>query len=121
MDLLVLIAKTADVCRKPWLHAVVLVDPSAAVELDDLNVRIECRDGEGQRQTDLDLALEVYRSGAEINLMLSWWDQPNRPLLWHGRHAVWMSGETGERCSAPADAAPIEALGRRLRSLLQPS
>ena len=120
MDLLVLIAKTADVCRKPWRHAVVLVDPSAVAELDDLNVRIECRDAEGERQTDLDLELEVYRSGAEIKLMLSWWDQPNRPLLWHGRHAVWMSGETGERCSALADAAPIEALGRRLRSLLQP-
>ena len=106
--------------RKPWRHSVVLVDPSEAVELDDLNVRIECRDGDGKRQTEHDLALEVYRSGAEINLMLSWWDQPNRPLLWHGRHPVWMSGETGERCSAPADAAPIEALGRRLRSLLQP-
>ena len=82
MDLLVLIAKTSDVCRKPWRHAVVLVDPSAAAELDDLNVRIECRHAEGERQTDLDLELEVYRSGAEINLMLSWWDQPNRPLLW---------------------------------------
>ena len=119
MDLLVLIAKTADVCRKPWSHAVVLVDPDAAPELDDLHVRIECRDGEGQRQTDLDLELEVYRSGAEINLMLSWWDQPDRPLLWHGRHPVWMTGDSGERCSAPADAAPMEALGRRLRSLLQ--
>ena len=119
MDLLVLIAKTADVCRKPLRHAVVLVDPEAAAELDDLNVRIECRDGEGQRQVDFDLELEVYRSGAEINLMLSWWDQPDRPLLWHGRHAVWMSGDSGERCSAPADAAPMEALGRRLRSLLQ--
>ena len=62
MDLLVLIAKTADVCRKPWRHAVVLVDPSAAVELDDLNVRIECRDGDGKRQTEHDLALEVYLS-----------------------------------------------------------
>lgn len=27
MDLLVLIAKAADVCLKPWSHAVVLIDP----------------------------------------------------------------------------------------------
>jgi len=119
MDLLVLIAKTADVCRRPWSHAVVLVDPAAEAELDDLHVRIECRDAEGQRQTDLDLELEVYRSGTEINLMLGWWDQPDRPLLWHGRHPVWMNGESGERCSAPTDANSMEALGRRLRSLLQ--
>ena len=120
LDLLVLIAKSADVCRKPWRHAVLLVDPSAPAELDDLHALIECRDADGSRQESLDLELEIYRSGAEINLMISWWNQPERPLLWHGRHAVWMNGETGERCSAPQDAAAIEALGRRLRSLLQP-
>ena len=120
MDLLVLIAKAADVCLKPWSHAVVPLDSSAAAELDDLNVRIECRDGDGQRHPDRDIELEIYRSGEEINLMLSWWDQPDRPMLWHGRHPVWMDGETGQRSSAPQDAAPLEALGRRLRSLVQP-
>ena len=121
MDLLVLIAKAADVCLKPWSHAVVPIDPSAAVELDDLNVRIECRDGDGQRHPDRDLELEIYRSGDEVNLMLSWLDQSDRPMLWHGRHPVWMDAESGQRCSAPQDAAPLEALGRRLRSLVQPA
>ena len=73
MDLLVLIAKAADVCLKPWSHAVVLIDPAAPEQIDDLHVRIECRDGDGQR------------------------------------------------CSAPQDAAPLEALGRRLRALVQPA
>ena len=121
MDLLVLIAKAADVCRKPWSHAVVLIDPLAPEQIDDLHVRIECRDGDGQRCSDQDLELEIYRSGDEINLMLSWWDQPERPLLWHGRHPVWMDGASGERCTAPQDAAPLEALGRRLRALVQPA
>ena len=121
LDLLALIAKAADVCCKPWRHAVVLVDPSAPAELDDLHVRIECRDGDGIRQEGFDLELEIYRSGVEINLMISWWEQPERPLLWHGRHPVWMDGETGERCGAPQDAAPLEALGRRLRALVQPA
>ena len=121
MDLLVLIAKAADVCLKPWSHAVVLIDPSAPERLDDLHVRIETRDGDGQRHPEHDLELEIYRSGEEINLMLSWWDQPDRPMLWHGRHPVWMDGVSGQRCAAPQDAAPLEALGRRLRALVQPT
>ena len=121
MDLLVLIAKAADVCLKPWSHAVVLIDPSALERLDDLHVRIETRDGDGRRHPEHDLELEIYRSGEEINLMLSWWDQPDRPMLWHGRHPVWMDGESGQRCAAPQDAAPLEALGRRLRALVQPT
>ena len=121
MDLLVLIAKAADVCLKPWSHSVVPLDSSAAAELDDLNVRMECRDGDGQRHPDRDIELEIYRSGEEINLMLSWWDQPDRPMLWHGRHPVWMDGESGQRCSAPQDAAALVGLGRRLRSLVQPA
>ena len=121
MDLLVLIAKAADVCLKPWSHAVIVIDPSAPAELDELDVRIECRDGDGQRHPDRDLELEIYRSGDEINLMLSWWDQPERPMLWHGRHPVWMDGASCQRCSAPQDAAPLEALGRRLRALVTPA
>ena len=121
MDLLVLIAKAADVCLKPWSHAVVLIDPSASEQIDDLRVRIECRDGDGQRCSDQDLELEIYRSGDETNLMLSWWDQPERPMLWHGRYPIWMDGASGQRCSAPQDAAPLEALGRRLRALMQPA
>ena len=82
MDLLKLIAKSADVCLKPWIHAVVPIDPSAPAVLDDLNVRIECRDPQGERCPERDLELEIYRSGNDINLMLSWWDQPERPMLW---------------------------------------
>ena len=59
MDLLVLIAKSADVCLKPWSHAVVLIDPSAPEQCDDLHVRIETRDGEGLRHPERDLELEI--------------------------------------------------------------
>lgn len=122
MDLQVLIARSADVCLKPWSHSVVLLSGVDDNEsgVDDLTVRIECRDQQGQRHSGRDLELEIYRSGIEINLMLSWWDQPERPMLWHGRHPVWMDAESGERCTAPEGALPLEALSRRLRSLLQP-
>ena len=118
MDLLVLIAKAADVCLKPWSHAVVLIDPSAPEQIDDLHVRIECRDGDGQRCSDQDLELEIYRSGDEINLMLSWWDQPERPMLWHGRHPVWMDGTSGLSCPRPDGGIALETLARRLRAEL---
>ena len=62
MDLLKLIAKSADVCLKPWIHAVVPIDPSAPAVLDELNVRIECRDPQGERCPERDLELEIYRS-----------------------------------------------------------
>ena len=81
-------------------------------------VRGRWRDVDGIRHPQHDLDLEIYRSGREINLMLSWSDQPERPMLWHGRHPVWMDGTSGQRTAAPEDAAPLEALGRRLRSLL---
>ena len=88
MDLQVLIACSADVCLKPWSHSVVLLSGVDDNEsgVDDLTVRIECRDQQGQRHSDRDLELEIYRSGIEINLMLSWWDQPERPMLWQVIH-----------------------------------
>ena len=126
----VLICSAANVCRKPWIHALVQIDQQLSSdqkplsitdslgEIIDLRARLECRDPEGHRCHEHDLELEIYQSGEDLNLMLSWWNQDDRPLLWHGQHPVWMDGETGKRCAAPADGAPLEALARRLRALL---
>lgn len=128
--LVALIAAAADVCRKPLRHAVVTLDldSSSTVEMtslddilergDDLRLRLECRDPDGVRCEHQDLELEIYRSGKELNLMVGWWDQPERPMLWQGQHPVWMDGSSGQRCAAPQDAAPLEAFTRRLRALL---
>jgi hypothetical protein len=124
MDLQVLIAAAADVCLKPQRHAVVPVvgepNVSGAVDLttDDAHLRIESRDPGGDRRPELDLELEIYRSGTDLHLMLSWWQQDERPLLWQGSHPVWMDGSSGQRCERPCDGAPLEALARRLRALL---
>ena len=124
MDLQVLIAAAADVCLKPQRHAVVPVvgepNVSGAVDLttDDAHLRIESRDPGGDRRPELDLELEIYRSGTDLHLMLSWWQQDERPLLWQGSHPVWMDGSSGQRCERPRDGAPLEALARRLRALL---
>lgn len=118
LDVTALIATAADVCLKPWRHAVVMEDSACETPLDDLSLRIECRDGDGVRFPEHDLELEIFRSGAQINLTLCWSEDADRPLLWHGQHPVWMSALTGERCAAPEDGAGLESLGRRLRALL---
>ena len=125
-----LIAAAADLCRKPLRHAVVSLDldsssTAAMTSLDDilergedLRLRLECRHPDGVRCESQDLEVEIYRSGKELNLMVGWWEQPERPMLWQGQHPVWMDGTSGQRCAAPQDAAPLEAFTRRLRALL---
>ena len=121
-DLIQLVAVTADICFKPWKHAV--VDQSQLAnecsQLDDeteLVFRIECRSIEGKRNLDLDLDLEIYRSGVDLNLMIGWCNQLDQPILWQGQHSVWMDPNTGKRSSAPKDGPSLEAFARRLRAL----
>ena len=85
IDLAAVIAHTADLCRKPYQHAVVpMHEGEDASSMDDVFVRIETRDASGARMEAMDLELEIYRSGSDVNLMLSWCDQTERPMLWQG-------------------------------------
>ncbi len=121
-DLAQLVAAAADLCCKPWRHAVICTSPAAGLgqlaDLDELDcaLRLDVRNPAGERLPEQDLELELYRSGRDLNVTVGWCDE--RPLLWHGSHPVWMDGTTGERCSRPHDGLPLEALARRLRALL---
>lgn len=122
-DLAQLVAAAADLCRKPWRHAVLPAAPAAAdgvetIVWDDCCLWLEVRTAEGERRPEHDLELEIYRSGATLHLTMAWRHGSERPMLWHGRHAVWMSPESGERCERPDQGACLEALARRLRALL---
>ncbi|QPN59451.1 hypothetical protein H8F24_15745 [Synechococcus sp. CBW1002] len=123
-DLSQLVAAAADLCRKPLRHAVLLDREADQVagppheDLGDCCLRLEARAIDGERRPDDDLDLELYRSGGTLNLTLAWRHDPDRPMLWHGNHPVWMDGVTGLRCERPADGAGLEALARRLRALL---
>ena len=127
-NLLELIASAADVCLKPWLHAVVMVNGledigslnEEKLSSLDLSVRIESRDSQGNRQPDRDLELEIYQSGNDVSLMLSWASFPDSPLLWQGQYPVWMDASNGKRCDAPTDGTELESLARRLRALIEP-
>ena len=121
-DFLQLVAVTADLCFKPFKHAVVnqSLSTNEGNQWDDqieLFIRIECRNIEGKRVTDLDLDLEIYRSGEELNLMIGWCNQLDQPILWQGQHSVWMDANTGKRCKVPKEGESLESFARRLRAL----
>ena len=116
------IARAADICLKPWKHAV-FVDNQPRVkeffdgEHDELILRIECRNLSGVRCPDNDLELEIYRSGNDFNLMLFSTSRTEQPILWQGQQSVWMDGQSGKRCQKPSYGDGLEAFTRRLRAL----
>jgi hypothetical protein len=117
---LMALAKAADLCLKPYRHALRFSGepPSTIGDCSDCVVLIEARTAEGERRPERDLELEIYRSGDDLNLMLSSVSDELAPLLWHGSHPVWMQAASGERCERPSEGAPLEAFCRRLRALL---
>jgi len=128
-ELASLVASAADVCIKPWRHAVVFENPPDFLQEElaikeeqnhevDFKMRIECRDKAGEKFPEKDLEVEVFQSGNDINLIMSWSNQIEKPMLWHGKHAVWMDSNNGTHCLAPKGGSSLEALARKLRSLL---
>ncbi len=119
-----LVAAAADLCIKPWKHAVIIQnsDTNELVFSDDcleLLLKIECRDLDGERYPLNDLELEIFRSGTDLNLMFSWCNQIERPILWHGKHSVWMNGDNGQRCKAPPYGCELESFARRVSALVE--
>ena len=121
-DLKSLIAFAADHCLKPYRHSVIGADIFDNLisfsELDyDISLIIECRNLEGIRIPKNDLELEIYASGNDINLMLTFINNPEMPIVWHGSHSVWMEPETGKQCQKPTNGIALEALIRRIKAL----
>ncbi len=117
------IAAAADLCMKPWKHAVIptsqnLEDCSIENHKLDLSFNLQCRTIDGNRCQINDLELEIYSSGKDLNIIISWLDQPEKPILWQGHYSVWMDANSGQKCSSPANSQSLEAFARRLRSLL---
>ena len=116
------VAKAADICMKPYLHSVSLENQlNDANDLDDLIFKIQCRNIDGEREETMDIELEVYKSGKEVNMTLSWKSLIDRPILWQGKHAVWMDSSSGVQCDIPSDGQLFESLARRLRTIFKTS
>ena len=116
------VAKAADLCMKPYAHSVFLENQyEDDGDLDDLIFKIQCRNIDGEREETRDIELEVYKSGKEVNMTISWKSLIDRPILWQGKHAVWMDSSTGVQCEPPSYGRIFESLGRKLRILFETS
>ena len=120
--LLAEVAKAADLCMKPYVHSVFLenqLDDDNV--LDDLIFKIQRRNTNGERDDSMEIELEVYKSGNEVNMTLSWKSLIDRPILWQGKHAVWMDSSSGIQCETPTYGKLFESLARRLRTVFKTS
>ena len=115
-----LIAKSADLTNKPFVHSVTKINGEYKIEKDeiDLTVNILCRDKEGKRFEIYDLELELFKSSKELVLVISKLNFPNEPILWSGVKTLWMDSNNGKKCNSPKYSARLENLANRIKSFI---
>ena len=113
-----LIAKSADLTNKPFVHSVVKINGEYEFEEEDidLTVNILCRDKEGKRIYDLEL--ELFKSNKELVLVISKLNFPDEPILWCGVKTLWMNSNNGKKCNAPKYSSRLENLANRIKSFI---
>ena len=118
-----LIAKVSDISLKPWKHSVVESTSPINGEEDnidsiDISVKIQTRDVEGQRIPERDIEVEIFKSGTDFSITLSWLLFPDQPILWYGTYSIWMDPQNGKKCTCPSNGSQLEILAKRLRASL---
>ena len=115
-----LIAKSADLTNKPFVHSVVKINGKYEMgeEDIDLTVNILCRDKEGKRLETYDLELELFKSNDELVLVISKLNFPDEPILWCGVKILWMNSNNGKKCIPPKYSSRLENLANRIKSFI---
>jgi len=115
-----LIAKSADLTNKPFVHSVVKINGEYEIEEEDidLTVNILCRDKEGKRLEIYDLELELFKSNKELVLVISKLNFPDEPILWCGVKTLWMNSNNGKKCNSPKYSGRLENLANRIKSFI---
>ena len=115
-----LIAKSADLTNKPFVHSVVKINGEYEFNEEDidLTVNILCRDKEGKRLEIYDLELELFKSNKELVLVISKLNFPDEPILWCGVKTLWMDSNNGEKCNSPKYSFRLENLANRIKSFI---
>ena len=115
-----LIAKSADLTNKPFVHSVVKINGEYEFEDEDidLTVNILCRDKEGKRLEIYDLELELFKSNKELVLVISKLNFPDEPILWCGVKTLWMDSNNGKKCNSTKYSARLENLANSIKSFI---
>ena len=118
-----IIAKSADLTNRPFLHSVVNIKGEFDFDDSDLDltVHILCRDVDGKRLDLYDLELELFRSNMDFVLVISKLNFPEEPILWSGVKTLWMNSNNGTKCNPPNYSSKLENLANRIRSYIEES
>ena len=120
-NLEIIVAKSANVINKPYIHSVVKIsgehDNSINDDLD-ITLNVLCRDSEGNRIERDDLEIELFNSKNELIIIISKLNYPNEPILWSGNKNLWMDSKSGKRCEPPNYNFRIENLATRIKKFI---
>ena len=120
-NLEIIVAKSANIINKPYLHSVVKISGEYEISNnDDLDItfNVLCRDSEGNRIERNDLEIEIFNSKFELILLISKLIFPNDPILWSGNKNLWMDSKSGKRCEPPSYNFKIENLATRIKKFI---
>jgi len=121
LDLEIIVAKSANIINKPYIHSVIKIKGEYETSKnDDLDVTLNvlCRDSEGNRIERDDLEIEIFNSKNELILLVSKLNYPNEPILWSGSKNLWMDSKTGKKCEPPNYNLKIENLATRIKKFI---
>ena len=120
-NLEIIVAKSANIINKPYIHSVVNISGECNISKDDdldITLNILCRDSEGNRIERDDLEIEIFNSKNELVLLVSKLNYPNEPILWSGNKNLWMDSKSGKKCEPPNYNFRIENLATRIKKFI---
>ena len=117
----ILVAKSANIINKPYIHSVVKTSGeynNSNNDDVDITLNILCRDSEGNRIEIYDLEIEIFNSKNELVLLVSKLNYPDEPILWSGNKNLWMDSKSGKKCEPPNYNFRIENLATRIKKFI---
>ena len=120
-NLEIIVAKSANIINKPYVHSVVTISGECDIYKDDdldITLNVLCRDSEGNRVDRKDLEIEIFNSKNELVLLISKLNYPNEPILWSGNKNLWMDSKSGKKCKPPNYNFRIENLATRIKKFI---
>ena len=120
-NLEIIVAKSANIINKPYIHSVVKIKGEYETSKDDdldIILNVLCRDSEGNRIEKDDLEVEIFNSKNELVILVSKLNYPNEPILWSGSKNLWMDSKSGKKCEPPNYNYRLENFATRIKKFI---
>ncbi len=120
-NLEIIVAKSANIINKPYIHSVVKISGEFDISKDDdldITLNVLCRDSDGNRIERDDLEIEIFNSKNELVILVSKLNYPNEPILWSGNKNLWMDSKSGKKCEPPNYNYRMENLATRIKKFI---